>query len=125
MKRWNRLNETLAEAAEKASVAAHLLVRRRIRARKSTAHGSLCSARKCMTSCRNERAQSLRVFLERRGIAMNCFASVLEDAVGGVARALDTQTDGVPLVVFNPLSIDREDLVEAEVEFPEEASPGF
>src|SRR6516165_6964627 len=37
-------------------------------------------------------------------IAMKSFASVLQDGVGGVARELDTRTDGLPLVVYNPLS---------------------
>src|SRR5262249_27623261 len=55
-------------------------------------------------------------------IAMNCFASVLESSVGGVARALDTRGDGAPLVVFNPLSIEREDLVEAEVRLADGAT---
>jgi alpha-mannosidase len=51
-------------------------------------------------------------------IALNNFASVLETGVGGVARALDTQVDGVPVVVFNPLSFEREDVVEIEIELP-------
>src|SRR4030095_8753015 len=50
-------------------------------------------------------------------IAMNCFASALGDAVGGIARALDTSAEGTPLIVFNPLSIDREDVVEANLDF--------
>lgn len=119
MKRWNRMNETLAEAAEKASVAAHLLgaapyPREKINRAWQLVLGSqmhdmlpgTCLP-KAYEYCWNDEL-----------IAMNSFASVLEDAVGGVARALDTQVDGVPLVVFNPLSIDREDVVEAEVELP-------
>ncbi len=35
-----------------------------------------------------------------------------------VSSALNTQTKGVPVVVYNPLSIAREDVVEAEVSFP-------
>ena len=35
-----------------------------------------------------------------------------------MAAALNTSTTGVPLVVFNPLNIAREDLVEADVKFP-------
>ena len=46
-------------------------------------------------------------------IAMNQFADVLTDATEGVAAALNTATSGVPVVVFNPLNIEREDLVEA------------
>ena len=37
----------------------------------------------------------------------------------GVAAALNTETKGVPLVVFNPLNIAREDIVEATVDFPD------
>ena len=47
-------------------------------------------------------------------IAMNQFAGVLSNATEGVAAALNTETKGVPLVVFNPLNIAREDVVEAE-----------
>ena len=52
-------------------------------------------------------------------IAMNQFAGVLTDATQGVAAALNTSTTGTPIVVFNPLNIEREDLVEADVKFPE------
>jgi len=119
MKRWNRMNEMLAEAAEKASVAAHLVGGATYPREKinrawhlflgSQMHDMLPGTclPKAYEYCWNDEL-----------IALNSFASVLEDAVGGVARALDTQVDGVPLVVFNPLSIDREDLVEAEVELP-------
>ena len=51
-------------------------------------------------------------------IALNQFAGVLNSAVEGVAATLNTRTKGVPLVVFNPLNIAREDIVEATVEFP-------
>ena len=47
-------------------------------------------------------------------IAMNQFAGVLTNATEGVAAALNTATKGVPVVVFNPLNIAREDVVEAD-----------
>jgi len=50
-------------------------------------------------------------------LAANQFANVLADSVGATARALDTLVQGVPLVVFNPLSFEREDAVEAAVTF--------
>ena len=49
---------------------------------------------------------------------MNQFAGVLSDATEAVAAALDTEAKGVPMVVFNPLNIAREDVVEANVTFP-------
>jgi alpha-mannosidase len=48
-------------------------------------------------------------------IAAKAFQGALEDAVGAVARGLDTRVDGVPLVIYNPLGIDREDVVEVQV----------
>ncbi len=56
-------------------------------------------------------------------IAMNQFAGVLESATEGVTAALDTQGPGVPLVIFNPLNIEREDVVEANVDFGRGATP--
>jgi alpha-mannosidase len=50
---------------------------------------------------------------------MNQFAGVLSNATEGVAAALATDTQGIALVVFNPLNIEREDVVEATVNFPE------
>src|SRR5262249_3307487 len=51
-------------------------------------------------------------------IAMNQFAGVLMSATTVVASALDTQGKGVPVVVYNPLNVDREDVVEATIDFP-------
>lgn len=53
-------------------------------------------------------------------LSQNQFAGVLENTAGGVIRGLDTRTGGIPVVIYNPLSIDREDLVEANVELPGE-----
>lgn len=46
-------------------------------------------------------------------IALNQFAGVYQDAVGALAQTLNTDVVGVPVVVFNPLSISRKDLVES------------
>src|SRR5580698_7811011 len=46
-------------------------------------------------------------------IALNQFADVLTDATQSVAYKLDTRSRGVPVVVFNSLNIEREDVVEA------------
>src|SRR4029079_13543958 len=50
-------------------------------------------------------------------IVLNQFAAVLSDASESVASALNTRTTGEPVVVYNPLNIVREDLVEAKVDF--------
>jgi alpha-mannosidase len=49
-------------------------------------------------------------------IAMNQFAGVLTSATEGIAGGLNTQTVGQPIIVYNPLNIAREDIVEADVD---------
>ena len=46
-------------------------------------------------------------------LALNHFASVTERATAAVLSTLDTQAQGVPVAVYNPLAIEREDPVEA------------
>ncbi|MFA5263938.1 MAG: glycoside hydrolase family 38 C-terminal domain-containing protein [Opitutaceae bacterium] len=119
MKRWNRKNEQLADGAERASVAAAWLGGAPYPSKKlygawdlllgSQMHDMLpgtCHP-KAYEYCWNDEI-----------LAANQFASVLEDAAGTVTGALDTRGDGVALVVYNPLSFEREDIVEAEVVFP-------
>jgi len=48
---------------------------------------------------------------------MNQFAEVLTSATQAVTSALDTEGSGTPIVVYNPLNIAREDVVEAAVDF--------
>ena len=51
-------------------------------------------------------------------LAMNQFAGVMSNAVEAVSSALATDTQGTAVVVFNPLNIEREDVVEAALTFP-------
>ncbi|MCR4905468.1 MAG: hypothetical protein K6A33_05255, partial [Clostridiales bacterium] len=44
-------------------------------------------------------------------IALNMFAAELTKAVGGIAKNLDTRVKGTPVVVYNPLSAERNDVV--------------
>lgn len=46
-------------------------------------------------------------------IALNQIEGVYTDAIGSLAHSLNTDVPGVPLVVYNALSIDRRDAVEA------------
>ncbi len=128
MKRWNRRNEQLADAAERAAVVADWLGMATYPREKLTEawtrllwhhhHDDLTgtSIPQAYTFSWNDEA-----------ICLNQFASVLTNSVAAVARALDTESKvtGIPLVIFNPLSIDREDVVEAVVKFPTEAPPAI
>lgn len=116
MKRWNRKNELLADAAERASVAAQWLGGAPYPSERlynawdlvlgSQMHDMLpgTSIPKAYEFCWNDEL-----------LALNQFGAVTQDAVGAVAAALDTRARGVPLVVYNPLSVAREDVVEASV----------
>lgn len=114
MKRWNRMNEVLAGAAEKASVAAHLLGSVPYpREHLFKAWGLVLGGQFHDILPGTSVPKAYEYSLNDEVIALNTFAATLTEGVAGVARGLDTRVAGVPLVVFNPLSIDREDPVEA------------
>lgn len=118
MKLYNRTNELLADAAERAAVVADWL-------------GALPYPREKLTSAwirflwhqfhddlTGTGIPEIYTFSwNDELIAHNELESVLTASVGAVARALDTEVEGVPLVVYNPLSIDREDVVRATVHY--------
>jgi alpha-mannosidase len=116
MKRWNRRNELLADAAERASVAAawlggaaypgERLAEAWTRVLWHHHHDDLTG-----TSI----PQAYPFSWNDEVISLNQFAGILTNAVGAVARALNTRADGVPLVVFNPLVAERTDVVSARV----------
>ncbi|MFT3685702.1 MAG: glycoside hydrolase family 38 C-terminal domain-containing protein [Phycisphaerales bacterium] len=122
MKRWNRKNERLADAAEKASLGAWWLGGRPYPGQKledawylvlgSQMHDILpgTSLPKAYDLAWNDEV-----------LAGNQFGEVLTDASSSVISALDTRGDGATLVVYNPLSFAREDVVEASV--PATGSP--
>ncbi|MDR2954819.1 MAG: discoidin domain-containing protein [Prevotella sp.] len=55
-------------------------------------------------------------------ISMKQFANVLTTSVGGTSRALNTQVSGTPLVIYNPIAQPVSDIVEVEVNFPKTTS---
>jgi alpha-mannosidase len=119
-KRWIRQNELLADAAEKASIAAEWLGARpyplqRLNDAWTLVMGSHFHDLGAGTAT----PRSYEFAWNDDVIAMNQFADVLTDATQGVAAALNTATTGTPIVVFNPLNIEREDVVEADVKFSE------
>lgn len=119
MKRWNRKNELLADGAERASVGAMLLARAAYPSERlynawdlvlgSQMHDMLpgTSIPKAYEFCWNDEL-----------LALNQFAAMETDAVGAIASQMDTRAVGDSLVVYNPLSTDREDIVEATVGQP-------
>ena len=118
MKKFNRENELLADAAERSAVAAQWLAGvpypgERLRESWTRVlwhqfHDDLtgtCIPQAYQFSWNDELA------------SLNQFAGVLTSSAGAVAHVLDTQGTGIPLVVFNPISSPRRDPVEATVRF--------
>jgi len=119
-KRWNRKNELLADAAEKASLAASWLGARPYPLERLNNAWTLVMGGQFHDIMAGTATPKAYEFSWNDDvIAMNQFADVLTSATEAVASALDTQTKGTPIVVYNPLNIEREDLVEAEVSFPD------
>jgi alpha-mannosidase len=123
MKRFNRTNELLADAAEKSGVAAEVLTgesyptdRLReawIRFIWHQFHDDLtgtCIPQAYQFSWNDELA------------SMNQFAGVLTSSTSAVSSLLDTNGAGVPLVVYNPVSMERTEPVEATVKMAAAAS---
>jgi alpha-mannosidase len=117
-KRWLRKEELLADAAEKASIAAEWLGARAYpRERLNNAWMLVMGGHFHDIAAGTATPKSYEFAWNDDVIAMNQFAGVLSNATEGVAAALNTETKGIPVVVFNPLNIAREDVVEANVEF--------
>jgi alpha-mannosidase len=122
MKRFNRENELLADAAERAGVAATLLTgaaypteRLReawIRFLWHQFHDDLTG-----TSI----PQAYQFSWNDELVSANQFAAVLTSSVSVVAESLDTRTPAIPIVVYNPASARRQDVVDATVEFATKA----
>jgi len=118
MKRFNRENELLADSAERAGVAAKLFAGRdypgdRLRAAWIRVlwhqfHDDLTGT--CIP-------QAYQFSWNDELVSANQFAGVLTSSTSAIAENLDTRAQGIPLVVYNPLSTVRRDPVEATVEF--------
>lgn len=123
LKYWNRKGELLADATEKSSVLADWLgglpyqsdiIRETwIRLLWHQFHDDLpgTSIPKAYVFTYNDLA-----------LAQLDFARTMNNAVGAVSRKMDTQTSGTPIVVYNPLSIQREDIVEATIQVESQPS---
>ncbi len=118
-KRWNRRNEVLADAAEKASVAAQWMGGRRYpQERLNNAWTQVMAGHFHDSAAGTATPRAYEFIWNDDVIAMNQFATVLTSAVESIASGLNTQGGGTPIVVYNPLNISREDLVEAAVDLP-------
>src|SRR6185503_8523095 len=114
----NRSNELLADAAERASVAANWLTGLAYpsdRLREAWTRVLWHHFHDDITG--TSIPQAYQFSWNDEFVSLNQFAGVLTSATAGVSSQLDTTGAGVPLVVYNPMAIGRTDPVEATVEF--------
>src|SRR6266478_370260 len=118
-KRWLRKEELLADAAEKTSIAAEWLGARPYPLQRLNDAWTLVMGGHFHDIAAGTATPKAYEFAWNDDvIAMNQFAGVLNNATEAVSAALNSEAKGVPLVVFNPLNISREDVVEGSVSFP-------
>ena len=120
MKQCNHDNELLAEAAEKAATAADwlgVLAYPTERLREAWQRVLWHQFHDDLTGTSLPAAYDIS--WNDQAIAANQFAETLRQSIGGIASSMDTTAEGFPLLVFNPLSQPRTDLVEAVVPLPE------
>ena len=119
LKLWNRRNELLADATEKsASLAQWLGVQTYpqtaindawVRNLWQAHHDGITG-----TSIPNAYLYSMNDYV----LVNKTLANLLKTTTGNIVRAMDTQTEGMPVVVYNPLSFQRTDIVEARLTMP-------
>jgi alpha-mannosidase len=119
VKRWLRHQETLADAAEKASIAAEWLGGRKYpMARLNDAWTLAMGTHFHDIAAGTSTPRAYEFAWNDQVLSLNQFAGVFTAGTQTVAAALNTQTTGIPVVVFNPLNVAREDVVEAAVDLP-------
>jgi alpha-mannosidase len=119
LKRLNRSNELLADAAERASVAAEWLgglAYPTDRLREAWTRFLWHQFHDDLTG--TSIPQAYQFSWNDEFVSLNQFAGVLTSATSSIASLMDTQTTGVPLVVYNPMATGRRDSVEATVRLP-------
>ncbi len=116
LKLWNRKNELLADAAEKASSLAMWLGARSYPSQKlrdawvrtlwQQHHDGITG-----TSTLSANDYSYNEYY----LANRAFAQELSTSAGAAIQMMNTETQGTPVVVFNPLSHERTDIVEGSL----------
>jgi alpha-mannosidase len=118
MKRFNRENELLGQAAEQAAVAAELLTGLpypRERLREAWIRMLWHQFHDDVTG--TSIPQAYQFSWNDELVSANQFAGVLTSSVAAVAGRMDTRGEGIPLIVYNPLAWSNEAPVEATVKF--------
>lgn len=117
MKRWNRKNELLADATERASVTASLLggIEYPTVALRETWERFLWH--QFHDDATGTSIPEAYVFSwNDEVLCQNRFAGMLTHAASAVTTQLDTRAKGIAVTVYNPVSIDRKEVVEVALQ---------
>jgi len=116
LKLFNRRNEHLADAAERASAVAELLGGLTYPAdalRENWQRLIWHQFHDDITGTSIPRAYTFS--WNDHLIIQNRFADAITTAVGAIGRALNTNVNGTPLIVYNPMATNRKDIVKATI----------
>jgi alpha-mannosidase len=118
MKRANRKNELLAKSAEQLSSVALWLGEASYPTEKLNRSWDLVLGSQFHDILSGTATpKSYEYAWNDEFIAMNGFSEAVKHSVSAIARHLNTQTQGRSIVVYNPVAIDREDVVTAELSY--------
>ena len=116
MKYWNRKNELLADATEKSSVYADWIGGINYPLAEIGEAWANLLWHQFHDDLTGTSIPSAYTYSFNDEVLINLnLSEILKNAVGSVAKNMDTQVSGIPLVVYNPLSIQRTDVVEVAV----------
>lgn len=116
MKRWNRKNELLADATERACVIASVFAGAKYpgeELKKTWERFLWHQFHDDLTGTSIPEAYEYSWNDEL--LCQNRFASMLTDAVTNIAPMLDTRTKGLPLIVYNPVSTSRQEVMTVDI----------
>ncbi len=120
MKRWNRKNELLADSAERAALAAWWAGAGPYPAQRLEDAWTLTLGSQMHDILPGTSLPKAYEFAWNDEIlASNMLADVLKRSVGAVSDGMDTRGTGTSVVIYNPLGMDREDVVEMTIPQPE------
>ncbi len=118
MKRMNRKNEVLAQASEQLASMASFLTNEPYPFEKLNNSWELVLGSQMHDVLPGTAIPSaFQLAWNDEFIAQNGFSAVLKNAIDRVSSQLNTQTKGRAVVVYNPVSTEREDVCSAELEY--------
>jgi len=118
MKRMNRKNELLAQAAEQMASMDNFLNNTPYPYEKLNKSWELVLGSQMHDVLTGTAIPSgFKLAWNDEFIAQNGFVEVLKNSVSGVSSQLNTQTKGRAVTIYNPVAIDREDVCTAELTF--------